>query len=103
MTKSVVFICCVLPPRYVGRSIEPAMHDLSDEEQRQVLGEVLMDELKAIREGIGNLPTRPEFNVLKDDVAELKSDMKIVKAVVTDQSKQLADHEEQLAHLRNAA
>ncbi len=58
-----------------------------------VLGEVLADELKAIREGISNLPTRTEFNELKTDVEELKSDMKVVKAAVTDQSKQLQQHD----------
>ncbi len=79
------------------------MQDLTDEERKQVLGEVLMDELKAIREGIANLPTRPEFNELTEKVDELAADMRVVKAAVTDQGKQLADHAGQLAHLRNAA
>jgi hypothetical protein len=63
------------------------MQDLTDDERKQVLGEVLMDELKAIREGISGLPTRQEFTVLHDDVTEIKSDIKTIKAAVTDQGK----------------
>ena len=63
------------------------MQDLTDDERKQVLGEVLMDELKAIREGISGLPTRQEFTVLQDDVTEVKSDIKIIRAAVTDQGK----------------
>lgn len=66
------------------------MHDLTDEERKQILGEVLMDELKAIREGIADLPTRTEFNELRADVEELKTDMKVVRAAIKDHS-----HEQQ--------
>jgi acylphosphatase len=74
------------------------MQDLTDDERKQVLGEVLMDELKAIREGISVLPTRQEFSVLQDDVTELKADMKVVKAAITDignkQKQQDARHDQ---------
>ncbi len=79
------------------------MQDLNDEDRKQVLGEVLMDELKAIRKGIANLPTRPEFNELTQKVDGLADDMKVVKAAVTDQSKQLSDHQVQINQLQNAA
>lgn len=72
------------------------MQDLSDDDRKQILGEVLLDELKAIREGIADLPTRREFNKLRDDVTDLKSDVKVIKAVVMDQSRQLTDHERRL-------
>jgi len=41
------------------------MHDLSDDERKEVLGEVLMDELKAIREGIAALPTRQDIQCVE--------------------------------------
>lgn len=78
------------------------MPDLSDDERKGVLGEVLLDELKAIREGIANLPTRTEFNRLEDKVNDLTSDVKTVKAVVTSQSQQLSDHDAQINLLRKA-
>ena len=75
------------------------MQDLSDEDRKQVLGEVLMDELNAIREGIANLPTRPEFEELRNDVTELKADTNVIKAAVTDLSRQVIDHEERIIAL----
>lgn len=69
------------------------MQSLDDDERKAILGEVLLDELKAIRGGISNLPTRPEFNELKADVEELKADVKVIKAVVTDHSKQIQKHD----------
>jgi hypothetical protein len=79
------------------------MQDLSDDDRKKVLSEVLMDELKAIREGIAGLPTRQEFTELRSDVSELKTDVKVVKAAVTDTNKQVADHETRLAALETAA
>jgi hypothetical protein len=79
------------------------MHDMSDEDRKQVLGEALMNELQAIREGINSLPTRTEFNELRDDVSELKADVKVIKASVTDQSKQLANHATRIATLEIVA
>lgn len=65
------------------------MPDLTDNEQKQVLGEVLHDQLKAIQESLADIPKRAEFDELKADVSELKSDMKTVKVVLKDMS----DHE----------
>jgi len=79
------------------------MQDLSDDERKQVLGEVLMDEFKAIREGIDNLPTRTEFQALDNRVARVESDVKVIKAAVTDQSKQIQVHEIELKRLRHKA
>ncbi len=88
---------------YFGRIVSDTMQDLSDEDRRDVLGEVLMDELKAIREGIANLPTRQEFNALQDVVDELSGDMKVVKAAVTDQSSVLKDYGSRITALENVA
>jgi 2-phospho-L-lactate guanylyltransferase (CobY/MobA/RfbA family) len=80
------------------------MQGLSDDERKQVLGEVLMDELKAISEYVQVLPIiQRDVEQLKLGVGELKDDMKVVKAAVTDQSRQLADHEARLTRLENAA
>ncbi len=66
------------------------MQSLDDDERKKVLGEVLADELKVIREYVQDLPEiKRDVETLKEDVAELKADMKTVKAAVTDQSKQL--------------
>lgn len=65
------------------------MQDLNDDERKQVLGEVLMDELKAIREGIADLPTRQEFKGLEAKVDGLADDVTVLKAAVTDQGKEL--------------
>lgn len=79
------------------------MQDLTDDERKQVLGEVLMDELKALREGISALPTRQEFRELVDKVDKLSDDTDIVKPLVKDQGKQLDNHEERLVVLERAA
>ncbi|MBI4034607.1 hypothetical protein HY380_01775 [Candidatus Saccharibacteria bacterium] len=49
------------------------MQTLTDKERKEVLGEVLADKLKAIREYVQDVP------VIKDAVARLENDMGIVK------------------------
>ena len=79
------------------------MHELTDDERKQVLGEVLMDELKAIREGISALPTRIEFIELKDDVTELKTDVKAIKAAVKNYSQEQTKLDNRVTLLEQAA
>jgi hypothetical protein len=79
------------------------MYDMDDETKRQLFGEALVDELKAIREGISALPIRMEFNELKADVEELKSDVKVIKAAVTDHSRTIHDHERRISGLEQQA
>lgn len=79
------------------------MQDLTDDDRKQVLGEVLMDELKAIREGISALPTRTEFKKLEEKVDKLSDNTGVVKSVVKDHSKQLSNHEQRLVVLEQAA
>ena len=69
------------------------MHSLDDETRKQVLGEVLMDELKVIREYLEDVPIiKQKVTKLETDVEELKSDMKIVKAAIVDHSRELNEH-----------
>ena len=49
------------------------MQSLTDKERKEVLGEVLADELKVIREYVQDVP------IIKDGVARLENDMEIVK------------------------
>lgn len=66
------------------------MQHMDDETRREVLGEVLMDELKVIREYLEDVPViKQKVTKLEVDVEEFKSDMKIVKAAVTDHSYEL--------------
>jgi peptidoglycan hydrolase CwlO-like protein len=59
------------------------MQDLTDDERKAVLGEVLMDEFKAIREYLQDIPEiKTDIKDLKSDIAEIKSDIKLVKAIV---------------------
>jgi 2-phospho-L-lactate guanylyltransferase (CobY/MobA/RfbA family) len=80
------------------------MQDLSDDERKQVLGEVLMDELKAIREYVQDVPLiKADVQQLKADVTELKTDMRAVKAAVKDYSRQQAELDARVTQLEQAA
>ena len=47
------------------------MHDMSDEDRREVLGEALMHELKAIREYVEDVPAiKKNVQILKEDIGE---------------------------------
>lgn len=79
------------------------MQSLSNDERREVLGEVLHDELKAILEYVKDMPVlRQELHQVQADVAELKQDMKVVKAAVTDLSAVQHDFDRRLSHLESA-
>jgi len=70
------------------------MHDMDDTTRKEVLGEAIMDELRAIRELVADVPViSGRVYSLKEDVAELKSDMKVVKAAVKDQYRILRQHD----------
>ena len=79
------------------------MQSLNDDERKQVLGDVLSYELKAIHEPVKDvLSIKNDIRELKENANELKSDLKIVKAAVTDVSKQQKDHEHRITHLEAA-
>ena len=79
------------------------MHNLDDEDRKAVLGEVLMDELKVILEYLEDVPIiKQKVTRLESDVGELKADMKVVKAAITDQSRQSHDLDRRLTALEVA-
>ena len=79
------------------------MQSLDDKERKAVLGEVLADELKVIMEYVAGVP-RIERKVatLEKDMHHVKSDIKVIKAVVTDISWQQKDHDKRLVRLETA-
>jgi septal ring factor EnvC (AmiA/AmiB activator) len=67
-----------------------------------ILLEDIRDQNKAILEGLREVPKRVEFNELKQDVAELKQDMKVVKAAVQATNRDLAALDQQVTRLEAA-
>jgi 2-phospho-L-lactate guanylyltransferase (CobY/MobA/RfbA family) len=64
------------------------MQSINNDERKQVQGEVLADELKAIHELVKDVPViKEDVRALRLDVEELKFDMKVVKVAVTDVSR----------------
>lgn len=60
---------------------------MDDEARREVLGETILEELKAIREGVEALSGVPgRLVTIEEDISELKSDMKVIKAVIREHS-----------------
>lgn len=76
------------------------MQDLSDDDRKTVLGEVLMDELKVIREYLEDIPViKQKVTSIDERLSVVESDMKVVKAVLTDHSQQLQDHETRITRI----
>jgi len=73
-----------------------------------VLLENMQGQLVRFAEAMGNVPA--QVQQLTEDVTDLKSDMKVVKAAVTDTSREqkrhgvkLGNHERRIRHLEQAA
>lgn len=64
-----------------------------------VMLEKIYSEVRATNEGLALLPTRTEFNTLRETVTDVQSDIKVIKAAVTDTSRQVHDHERRITHL----
>ena len=65
------------------------MRSLSDNERKEVLGAVLSDELKVIMEYVAGVPRiERKVSTLEKDMHEVKSDIKVIKAVITDIGRQ---------------
>ncbi|HVV26291.1 MAG TPA: hypothetical protein VHC21_04675 [Candidatus Saccharimonadales bacterium] len=66
------------------------MQSLSDDEQRQILGEVLSDQLRAILEYVQEIPdVKRRLGGLETNVGRMDNRLKVVEAVVKDQSVEL--------------
>lgn len=64
--------------------------------RKEVLSEVLMDELKAIREFVEDIPViKQKVTKIEVDMGEVKTDLKAVKAV-------LKNHEQRITNLETA-
>jgi hypothetical protein len=72
-------------------------------QEKAVLGEVLMDELKVIREYLKDLPViKQKVTSIDERLIVVEADMKIVKAAVTDISHQQKDHDRRISRLEAA-
>jgi 2-phospho-L-lactate guanylyltransferase (CobY/MobA/RfbA family) len=79
------------------------MQSLSDEERKKVLGEVLADELKVIREYVEDVPLiKRKVNDIDKRLTKVEANTKIIKAAITDMSSELKDHERRLTQLEAA-
>lgn len=59
------------------------MHDMSDEDRKAVFGEAILDELKAIREYLTDIPVmNKKIDVLDEKVNALQLSDNVTKAVL---------------------
>ena len=76
---------------------------MADKDYQTILIEQLVDQNKAILDYVGELPgIKRDIAQLKENVSELQSDMKIVKAAVIDLSQQVGNHERRITRLEAA-
>ena len=69
-----------------------------------VMLEELLGQNKAILEAVGDMQRHvADIPQMKEDIGELKSDMKIVKAAVTANSRDIHDHEHRITILEAGA
>ncbi len=75
----------------------------SDDNYIGVLLEDIRDQNKAVLEAVGDMQKQvAELPAIREDIGELKDDMKVVKAAVTDRSRQLQDHVRRIGDLEAA-
>lgn len=74
----------------------------TDDNHVAMLLEEIRDQNKALLEGMKDLPTRQEYGELKHTVDGIEDNVRIIKSVVTDQRKQLQDHEHRIGGLETA-
>ena len=75
-----------------------------DDNYMGVLLDEIRDQNKAVLEAVGDIQLNTAyFQEMRTDISELKSDMKIVKAAITDISKQQNDHDHLITQLEAAA
>ena len=78
------------------------MQSLSEDERRQVLGSVLSDQLSAIQEAVKDVPEiRNQLERLNNELNQVSSDVKVVKAAITSLTNQVNEHERNIADLQS--
>ncbi len=71
-----------------------------DANQFGVLLEQIVDQNRAVLEAVGDIQQKvARLDGIERDVAELKQDMKVVKAAVVDLSRDLTEHKHLSAHV----
>ncbi|MBX6333937.1 hypothetical protein IRY61_01185 [Candidatus Saccharibacteria bacterium] len=66
------------------------MHDIDDETRKEVLGEILMDELKAIREYVEDVPKmNQKVHQISATLDEVNERMAVLEAVVREHDAEL--------------
>lgn len=80
------------------------MHELSDKQEKQALGEILKDKLDAIMEVVSDVPhIKRQVGAIDKRLKSVESDVKVIKAVVTDQSHTLERHDQAIKTLQQTA
>lgn len=80
------------------------MIDMDDDSRKEALGEVLFEELKAIREYVKDVPAiKQKVSEVDERLINVESDVKVVKAAVTDLSREQHEHDRRLSQLESAA
>ncbi len=75
----------------------------SDDTYIGALLEEIRDQNKVVLESVGDMQRQVAvLPAMQQDIAELKQDMKVVKAAVTDLSRQVNDHERRIGDLETA-
>ena len=77
---------------------------MSDSEDNYigVLLEQIRDQNRAVLEAVGSMQEELKRVPKREEFDELKQDVKVIKAAVTDLSHQVTDHEHRIGHLESA-
>ena len=76
----------------------------SDDNYIGMLLEEIRDQNRAVLEAVGVMQQQvAKLPTIEEEIRELKADVKVIKAAVTDQSKQLDEHERRITRLESQA
>jgi predicted nucleic acid-binding Zn-ribbon protein len=75
---------------------------MSDKDYTAILLEEIRDQNKAVLEAVGDMRKELSEVARSEEFDELKQDVKIIKAAVTDLSHQVANHERRITNLEAA-
>ncbi len=75
----------------------------ADDNYIAVVLEEIRSQNKAVLESVGQMKGTISTLVTKDELAEVRSDVKAIRAALTDTNKDLRDHENRITLLEQAA